>query len=46
MSNLDEIRAALHAAADYFERAHARLGGEMYPEDLREYADGLKEDGR
>ncbi len=29
---------AVLQAADYFSAAHARLGGETYPEDLREYA--------
>lgn len=32
---------ALLRAANHFERAHARLGGELYPDDLREFAKGL-----
>ena len=29
---------AVLQAADYFSAAHARLGGETYPEDMRDYA--------
>lgn len=36
---LDRVRLqAVLQAADHFSAAHARLGGETYPEDMRDYA--------
>ena len=36
---LNQVRLqAVNDAAEHFDQAHARLGGETYPDDMREYA--------